>query len=407
MALQFHCNSMLGLPTETEELRLFHQFRHCILPQFGEFGDASNWAFDILYVCGTSPAARQAAVALSAAHELHKSEENKQSSFNGLPSRAIRYYDKAISIVASRLSGGLEDQAMVEQVMVACLLFVYYELLRGNDVAAVAHLESGLNILCSCLSSWKVDLISRAFTTSPLLRTITKIFTRLDNTVTLFIGSRAPRLGSAIAAETDQQVSWDLDITPRIVFTTLSEARECLEMYQIKALGFLTPPKGAPECFQGWTWHPNRGPDIYSVFHGSTYSGYDPPHHAQARSHFLEILSSWEQAFQDMLSRDPHKAQIQIKECAAIWLRYLPLSIKVAVSYQSNELLYDSHLPAFEKIVEQSRILLHQEGMSGLLVAGQDVRGQSAYRQARNERFFSIDSNVLYPLYFAALKCRS
>lgn len=53
-------------------------------------------------------------------------------------------YCKALRSLREQLAHG----GLIEEALVSCLLFMIFEFLRGNDVAAVLHLRSGLRLLC-------------------------------------------------------------------------------------------------------------------------------------------------------------------------------------------------------------------------------------------------------------------
>jgi hypothetical protein len=56
-------------------------------------------------------------------------------------------YGKAIKTLNDRMRERETSTSMVEQTLITCLLFIYFNVLQGNDIEALAHLETVLHIL--------------------------------------------------------------------------------------------------------------------------------------------------------------------------------------------------------------------------------------------------------------------
>ncbi|KAL4877108.1 hypothetical protein BJY04DRAFT_133740 [Aspergillus karnatakaensis] len=144
---EYHFRAIL--PSKTSEERRFFNYFHCFtVPMMSGWFDSRMWNSLILQMCESEPAICHAVVALSALQEVSETA--------GLPvlpedmsNRTHRFalYQYNRSIEHLRLRMGSHDPNVRSTVLLCCLLFIAFELIRGKYMQAVTHLQSGLDIL--------------------------------------------------------------------------------------------------------------------------------------------------------------------------------------------------------------------------------------------------------------------
>ena len=404
----------LGVPSNEQSRRLYHSFLHEVVPSLSESLDSAFWQTEILRNSASRPAVQHAAIALGALYEQRLARQNDTSQSMSkthdakLELISSLWYTAAIQSLRDRITQSSSNGELLEEAMMACLLFVCIEILRGDDIAAVTHLEGAISICRNGNFSHNTSTIPQGHLCSPAMtsafQAVSKIFMRLDIQAVSYMGSRAPWFPVQNLSESNS-----LENIPTS-FNTLLEARDSLYFHLFSILTFVTPLHGADQCFPGWMPHPDRGFDTYTIFHGSTYRDYSIPQAGSQRRRFMKILSSWKNAFQGFLQKGTPKIPEELAECALLWLSFHTTRIKLAVSYSENECLYDDQLPQFKKIVEQAEV--YRRYTVGILpspwhTSSEADGGAEKMRKIRpKKRDLNIQMGVNYPLYFTALKCR-
>jgi hypothetical protein len=261
-------------------------------------------------------------------------------------------YITAIRVLRHRITEFSRVPEMLEEIMVACLIFIFLEILRGDDVAAVTHLDAALD-LCNSNPPTAQDIIHARENEVPpnvndTIEGLTKSFLRLDVQSVMYMGSRTPWYPDGTSA-------WfhTMEDVPA-TFETFLDARDNFYVHLTNIMKFATPKEGAEKCFPLWSPHPDRGFDIYTIFHGSTYRDYHVPKATSQRRHFMQKLSRWKSAFQGFLQKRAAKLLEALEGCALLWLAYYTARVNLAASYTEDECCYDQHLLSFKKIVEQA-----------------------------------------------------
>ena len=412
---QITLNSLLGLPSDTQGHRFYGTFLHQVVPTFSKSLDAAFWQTNVLRNSASRPAVQHAAIALGALYE------QRQGQFDGCASGRIqcldsamsttliaRRYSTAIRSLRDRLTHVVPDEELMEEVMIACLLFVCIEILRNDDVAAVTHLEGALGIYLNAFKSPQDGSIAGEHPPSCVTNEILKIYTRLDIQAATYIGSRSTR------------TSFEDDISDTAVensnttFYTMSEAYSDQNIRLTSVLAFITPLCGAEKAFPGWAPHPLRGWDRYSVFHGSPYRDYVLPQVSIFRRRYMKLLSIWRSAFQEFLQRekDSLKRPDSMAEVALIWSSYYTVRIRLLAAYAKDETVYDQCLPQFKKIVEQAELVRRYDNALNFpipIAKGFEGNGKNSVQKTlfpKRTEDPSIHMGFNYALYFTALKCR-
>ncbi|PMD53606.1 uncharacterized protein K444DRAFT_141877 [Hyaloscypha bicolor E] len=399
----------LGLSANEQSNRFFHSFLHDCVPVLTETMDSEFWQRGILRA-SSSPAVQHAAIAFGAVYEQRVANDGRLASSPNdkrLGVLSSLCYANAIRILRHCVAESSQAPEKLEEIMITCLIFIFMEILRGDDIAAVTHLDGALKIY-SCgpppgqaLFHLKENKVTSEMDTT--LEKLTNAFLRLDIQSVQYMGSRTPW-------EPDRASLWfqtreDIPAT----FETLLGARDSLYAQLANIMNFVTPLEGAEKCFPAWSPHPDRGFDIYTVFHGSTYRDYDLPKAATKRRHFMYILSRWKSAFQGFLQKGTVKTPEALAGCALLLLAYYTTRINLAVSYTTDECCYDEQLSSFKKIMEQVKVHLKYTTHASPSQLPRDPNGNLPYNMPRlkpRKNHFKVHSTLCYPLYYTALECR-
>ena len=144
------------------ELRALRFFYQKTAPSLSSYFDADFWTYLVMQMSYAEPAIRHAIIALGALHEQREQEvkmlPNLPSVHNVDPRKApsseatkpddrnnrfaLAQYNKAIGHLSKRL----DSNTSVEVALLACILFVCVEFLRGDAQPAISHFTSGMTI---------------------------------------------------------------------------------------------------------------------------------------------------------------------------------------------------------------------------------------------------------------------
>lgn len=412
---QITLNSILGMPPDTEGHRFYGTFLHQVVPTFSNSLDAAFWQTNVLRNSASRPAVQNAAIALGALYEQRQGQFDSGASgrkrcLDSAMSTPLiaRRYSTAIRSLRDRLAHVVPDEELMEEVMIACLLFVCMEILRDDDIAAVTHLDGALGIYLDAFKSPQDGSIAREHPCSYVANVILQIYTRLDIQAASYIGSRSTRTSF------EDGISDTAVENSNTTFRTMSEAHSNLNIRLTSVLAFITPLYGAEKAFPGWTPHPLRGWDRYSVFHGSPYRDFALPQVSIFRRRYMKLLSIWRSAFQEFLQRekDSLRRADAMAEVALIWSSYCTAMIRLLGAYAKDETVYDQCLPQFKKIVEQAELVRRYENplhLSIPIAKGFEGNGKNSVQKILFPKRIedpSIHMGLNYPLYLTALKCR-
>ncbi|KAF4637900.1 hypothetical protein G7Y89_g190 [Cudoniella acicularis] len=204
------------VPGTTEEKRGFSYFTNQTAPELNGFYSSGFWEHLILQASYNEPALRHTVIAIGALHEkfsqkrLGQSPEQESQELEF----ALNQYTKAIGHLRRALACGKQTPLTC---LLACILFVCFESLRGYYASAIVHLQSGLKILRDLRRQAHNDLVEN---------TITPLFLRLSMQSILYIDTREQEDRKAFAKELTHVVS-KLKPIPNS-FETLEEARTSL-----------------------------------------------------------------------------------------------------------------------------------------------------------------------------------
>ena len=216
-----------------EDLRLLELFYIRCLPTIP--GYTRSGIFRIVPQLGsTEPVIRHATLAIASLYEETEAlgrplNENPQTSRDGNMSKseavAMRHYTTALYGLQQ---GIISKTASPTIVLIACMLFACMEALRGQDQAALAHIENGLNIISNLKESREDDPRSGQKShslslDSQLTKPLSSAFSRLQ---LLVLAIKERNLPGKFKIESLGPLK---DCPPKWTFSTLAEARTALE----------------------------------------------------------------------------------------------------------------------------------------------------------------------------------
>jgi len=265
-----------------------------------------------------------------------------------------------------------------EMILLSCILFVFLEMFQRNHKAALSHLDCGLKILGSWLHEetrplFNEDLVSRpnlAF----LQENLVPMFTLLDVQASTFITTRSIHrkyiLRDAALADTAAVIPSRFLSLNEAMYSLHDLFHWMLHSQQTSRMHFSFAP-GDPV--------PTFPLDLFQKFV-----------EVQKQSHIL--LERWLSAINVFLK--DYSATLGVKELRGamiLKIKHLNAFIFNGACLSLHEMLFDTYVPDFERMVNLSEALLKHPGNSTA------ASGKSSY---------SFDMNILAPLYHTACRCR-
>jgi cholestenol delta-isomerase len=301
------------------------------------------------------PAIRYASCSLSALHRMQAIIQQKDSSNKsaavGFRQYSLDQYNRAIShtqtLIESSASGNYEATT---KALVACVLFVCYENLVGNYKTAMMHLQNGLKMV------EKVRHESQSLKRSgkngfPL--DIARILWRLD--------FQAMAFSEASALYPFNEVCQKIEITqiPDPI-TSFAEATAIIV-------------------------------DIFRWLITLASQTEPTPLQIQDIKPGVLALSAWQADFVQFVARYPAIAQKHKDQIIILRMYYLMLAILFSTRVFGNEMLNDKRVKDYEMIVA---------------LADEYIKLRELSIEDLNNRFFSYEFGILFPLFYTATKCR-
>lgn len=165
---------------DPHEQRYFDIFCKYTIPQLAGGFESPFWQTFIPRASYQIPCVRHAAIALAALHEDFTKERDIAATTFPNPasdsSFTMNQYGRALQSLLNfvRQSG---DNA-TEIVLSVCVLFICFEIIRGNHNAVLLHTQSGMNLLTDAITKMSLE---RSKKSSPVpLSAISPVFTRID-----------------------------------------------------------------------------------------------------------------------------------------------------------------------------------------------------------------------------------
>lgn len=343
-----------------DESRSLDYYRMRVSRDISGFFDTDFWNSHVLRLSDTEPAVRHAVIALSSLYEAYEISQLSQSSssnrYDYLMRLAIRQYNKAISTLSNRINIG---DPFLEVILITCLIFTWLEFLQGSTNNALAHLQSGLQIL----SEKRQRVISRE-----IVNKVAQILGRLLIQATLH---------GSVTVEFDYNALVGYMPTPGLMrFTTLEEAR-CIMDGKINSI---------------LRFHRRIGKPGFVQSHQRSHPFPDPLSLECEYQAHIHDLGKWNMAFQDLKDRldinlftgDALQALYQLELC------YLRISNPLKTLFATTPMVFDKYNDDYARMVYLSRLILQSQIL----------------RRSTSLFMLPFDVSVQGALFYVVFKCR-
>jgi hypothetical protein len=260
---------------------------------------------------------------------------------------ALSQYNQAIADLRNYIERANEERSdtAVSVVLMACLLFVCFEMLQGNSGTVNAHLVKGLKLLSEHVGTKSIRSLhrratTRTSTTQPDINDLSEIFIRLDADSTMF------RRRSPFIRSDTTKLTPEIDIPS--TFASVKEAKVHLDTLSSLAFMFrgellklseqlLLTAHGVPS---DWARH-------YCIAYAKARRLHPChlPNLAHQRQMLLKALDRWSSSLA-AIETDNRRAIIHLQVA-----KFLPYFL-VSTLQDTSELLCDRFEDQFQEIVD-------------------------------------------------------
>lgn len=328
--------SLPSVPFANQGSDHFDYFRIVCTKSFSRHFENVLWDRVVLPVAQSEPAIWSAVVALSSLIRQQTIEPLRPFAQHA---RTISYLH-ALKALNHRL--GISS-ANLELALIGSLLFTAFEVLCGDDIAALQHFQGGLAIL--------EEISMKAPNLSSTITLLSRQFSRFDTQACSFAvfyrskSSGIPNIPSH--------------------FSSISDAHDALDRTVAYAYRLFKPIVGNHSRTLPYTPLP------------STLS--------TQRNHIIRLLEDWISALSSSSEPQIDHSSIAIK---VLQIQHLAATIQSSTLFYRDQLAFDGFNTEFAKI---------------LMLASQVFEAIPRGDTAPN---FSFDMGIIQPLYFTACKCR-
>ncbi|KAI9846320.1 MAG: hypothetical protein M1837_004173 [Sclerophora amabilis] len=317
-----------------------------------------GWVQTLLQASHSESAVRHAVVALASLHEKIQSADMRTNTDHNIDKDgfALRSYNKSIRHLQKALSTC--GPQSTEIALMACVMFICFEVILGNNATAASHLKSGLNILCLRHGDRRLALSHFHHRDN----SFEQLFARLDIQASSFSGELSPQIELC----PERELSSILRIPDS--FSTLDQARDFF-------------------CsLMGWAYDYLR-----STAGHFKYRPIDliPSMVIAERNDLEDQLHQWATTFSKFIKDTGNEMQAKSLR-GSILLKTLSKTMFIMMStcLQADETAYDRQDALFAEITS----------LAESLVDVSETRGRKIS--------FSTELGIIQPLYFTATKCR-
>ena len=370
-----------AVPGTAEEKRCFSYYLHNSAPELSGYYDSSLWEKLLLQAAIEEPALRHALIGISSLHEAFANKQPDNSLDNEKERFAVGQYTKAIGCLVQSLATG--DQKPLTALM-ACILFVCFESLRGQFTSAIVRFE--LPVRSSVLTFCQVHLrsglkILRDFRTQSAddeyitAKSLEPAFTRLSIQAILYIDQAPVSDRQALASEMTDIVERDTIGA----FTTLEEARDSLNQ-TVKGLFRVL-----------YTFEPDKPYSAYA----ETF-----PSHAKYRKQLSDWTRSFERYMQTNSARLSNKG---IRGAAMLKVQHITSSIMA----NANPPDADDPRPVSQIVSEGERYVPYNKDFENIIELSRSLIAalEEDSRNGKAPLNFTADLGIIAPLYYCCVRC--
>ncbi|KAJ5790396.1 uncharacterized protein N7518_007407 [Penicillium psychrosexuale] len=346
--------------TVWRERRAFAYYFECAASSIGGGLDVDFWRTAVPQVCRYEPAVWDAIITISALFEcpqqfsgpMLQRRDNPISLAKNNPD-ALGWYSRSVSAVRQRIEQGSIDLFVG---LISCVLFICIEAIQGNADGALQLYRQGVQLITALRSQIASGAASKA---SLLEDTIIPVFIRLGTFALAVRGAPV----TALLQDTEHFS------TER--FDSLKSAREAIGLLAVEI------PLFEATC----TKHLLQA-HVYHL----------PGEFNTILSSLASRLKNWHTAFDKLKTSLRAKDLFSPQEIgiSALLLSYHEmLHVMLETCTSSSLMQFDTYLPNFQNIVEQSAIA-----------------PKASVRSDGTQPPFTFDINIGLPLWFTSLRCR-
>jgi hypothetical protein len=280
----------------------------------------------------------------------------------------LQQYSKAIGYLKPHFSANNKESSRVA--LIACVLFTCLEFLSGHYQTGIAHLQNGLKLLSEMNSADEDRLLILNASCDPVDEWVVETFLRLSVQAQLFGQGSRNRYLSLSACKTE--------LRPR-TFNSPNEARHALDrsLHRIFCLA------------------------EHSRWLKNSWGAETTPELVERQQCVQADLASWLCTYNaSSIQQQSHWTVVDIFAYQILRSYHTMASIMASVCLcPSNEMIYDSHTPAFISI------MMHWIRLRKMTLSPSFVESLAAEHAGMSNSI--TDMGWLPKLYFTAIKCRN
>lgn len=372
--------SHLGTPIDTEERFYYYYFQHKVSVELSSLLPSTFWNQYVLPMSTSTLSIQHAIVALAAQHKSYADfGPIKPSSSDHGNVYQLLHYGRAIRALSCRIQTESDAAQIAQEALIACLLFISLNVLRGDDIAALMHLNSGLKIIKRLWESVNGSGGAAQSPCNEFCYQLVNTFKRLDLQAALFLGSH--RI-SSVSKESGRRPHLPISNNYWQSFESLKEARHSLTEIVLAASDFMRRTAEPLKYLEA-----DRQATRMKIDTALT-----------KREAYMEQLLGWLHSFEAYLpsSLDGPK-DVRERDASGCSMLYAYTMIALSVCLAPNETEYDNFSGLFLVILQTAEKILRPTP---------EPYSETPGLPRRTSKLFSLEMSTIQPLYYTALKCR-
>ncbi|KAF2123380.1 hypothetical protein P153DRAFT_435973 [Dothidotthia symphoricarpi CBS 119687] len=393
-SLQSAIPMLSGLGDSVVYLEFYY---HCASPTLASGFDREFWSRIVLQMAQSEPAVRHAVIALGYLAKTQTGSLRHARSVSVIDKTLLLHYNKAVQHLVARIS---DYSYSIEVGLVACLLFICIEFLRGDTHSALRHLQSGLKIIVERRGNLDTQQVGPLCPSSSITLGGETVGPRIisDNLIPMFIRAMGTGLMFGAPFEPALEPFCPRPQGPRNrPFTSIVEAQSAI--YELR----------------------NATVVLISIIFRKLSSRIQPSiKDLQYRGYLLTCHESWLlnlQIFQGGGELSNEEKVIASSLKVSHYCTYLALAGAVDI----HQTIFDAHISNFRSLNYHAKIVLDSMNLcipsvpseSSATASGSRYlsgRRETTLASARSYRqagaHFTFEASIIFPLYFAATRCR-